>query len=199
MPVLLVYRRDNVRMYSQPRQLFRSDHPGIPVLALVSSKAFISALYKAMNQLRGSMPVISNEMEVSVFKKAVSLSKPKCVSDMLPMMTWLVFIKGVTTLDLTERLKIDRYPDENGNIVFTERFLINRGGCCGLGCRHCPYRPRNKAGNKNVSDKLKTTMNASIGFWNRYWKYSKLVQPAGPHRHKNYGGRWRRNPVAFVR
>ena len=28
---------------------------------------------------------------------------------------------------------------ENGNVVFTEKFLLERGYCCGLGCRHCPY------------------------------------------------------------
>jgi len=28
---------------------------------------------------------------------------------------------------------------ENGLMVLTERFLRNRGYCCGNGCRHCPY------------------------------------------------------------
>jgi hypothetical protein len=31
------------------------------------------------------------------------------------------------------------YIDNNGNLVFTEHFLLNRGYCCGNGCRHCPY------------------------------------------------------------
>jgi hypothetical protein len=31
------------------------------------------------------------------------------------------------------------YIDNDGNLVFTEFFLLNRGYCCGNGCRHCPY------------------------------------------------------------
>ena len=26
-----------------------------------------------------------------------------------------------------------------GYLVFTERYLLDRGFCCGNGCRHCPY------------------------------------------------------------
>lgn len=28
-----------------------------------------------------------------------------------------------------------------GHIVFTARFLAERGYCCDSGCRHCPYEP----------------------------------------------------------
>lgn len=28
---------------------------------------------------------------------------------------------------------------ENGLYVFTEKYLRERGYCCGSGCRHCPY------------------------------------------------------------
>jgi Family of unknown function (DUF5522) len=28
---------------------------------------------------------------------------------------------------------------ERGFIVFTEKFLRDRGYCCESGCRHCPY------------------------------------------------------------
>ncbi len=28
---------------------------------------------------------------------------------------------------------------ENGCIVFTEQYHLNKGFCCGNGCRHCPY------------------------------------------------------------
>ncbi len=31
------------------------------------------------------------------------------------------------------------YYVENGFMVFTERYLRNRGFCCRSGCRHCPY------------------------------------------------------------
>ena len=42
------------------------------------------------------------------------------------------------------------YPEEdelyfngNGLIVFTEKYLLERGYCCGNGCRHCPYDYKN--------------------------------------------------------
>lgn len=31
------------------------------------------------------------------------------------------------------------YYLENGNCVFTARYLLRRGYCCRSGCRHCPY------------------------------------------------------------
>jgi hypothetical protein len=32
------------------------------------------------------------------------------------------------------------YYLEDGNMVFTEKFLLRRGHCCESGCRHCPYQ-----------------------------------------------------------
>jgi len=29
---------------------------------------------------------------------------------------------------------------ENGMMVLTRRYLLNRGHCCDNKCRHCPYR-----------------------------------------------------------
>lgn len=34
---------------------------------------------------------------------------------------------------------IDFYFDENGYMVLTEQYHINKGHCCGHGCRHCPF------------------------------------------------------------
>jgi len=34
------------------------------------------------------------------------------------------------------------YYIENGYWVFTEKYLLERGQCCGSGCRHCPYRKK---------------------------------------------------------
>jgi hypothetical protein len=31
------------------------------------------------------------------------------------------------------------YYVENGNWVFTAKYLLRRGYCCRSGCRHCPY------------------------------------------------------------
>ncbi len=67
-------------------------------------------------------------------------------------------------MELVERLKIDHYTDQNGNMVFTEKFLIKRGVCCGLGCRHCPYFPKHQTGNKGLSDGLKEHSKPSAEF-----------------------------------
>ena len=34
---------------------------------------------------------------------------------------------------------IHYYLNEDGLIVFTEKYLRERGYCCGNGCKHCPY------------------------------------------------------------
>lgn len=33
----------------------------------------------------------------------------------------------------------DFYYNEQGYKVFTEKYHLDRGYCCGNGCRHCPY------------------------------------------------------------
>jgi hypothetical protein len=33
----------------------------------------------------------------------------------------------------------DYYYNEDGFVVFTEKYHLNKGSCCGNGCRHCPY------------------------------------------------------------
>jgi hypothetical protein len=33
----------------------------------------------------------------------------------------------------------DYYIDKGGLLVFTAKYLLERGYCCGNGCRHCPY------------------------------------------------------------
>lgn len=38
--------------------------------------------------------------------------------------------------ELTEHID---YEIENGNTVFSRWFHLKRGGCCGNGCRNCPY------------------------------------------------------------
>jgi hypothetical protein len=37
-----------------------------------------------------------------------------------------------------------KYYLDNGMVVFTEKFLLDRGFCCNNGCRHCPYKKLNK-------------------------------------------------------
>jgi hypothetical protein len=37
----------------------------------------------------------------------------------------------------------DYYFNENGLIVLTEKYHLDKGYCCGNGCRHCPYQFEN--------------------------------------------------------
>lgn len=34
---------------------------------------------------------------------------------------------------------IHYYVNEDGWVVLTERYLLERGYCCSNGCKHCPY------------------------------------------------------------
>jgi hypothetical protein len=38
---------------------------------------------------------------------------------------------------------LDYYFNEDGNMVLTAHYLLNRGYCCGNGCKHCPYQYEN--------------------------------------------------------
>jgi hypothetical protein len=31
------------------------------------------------------------------------------------------------------------YINKDGYIVLTERYHLEKGSCCGMGCLHCPY------------------------------------------------------------
>jgi hypothetical protein len=39
---------------------------------------------------------------------------------------------------------------EHGLVVYTAAFHLNRGSCCGSGCRHRPYDPKHVEGNQVV-------------------------------------------------
>ncbi|HEU0112125.1 MAG TPA: DUF5522 domain-containing protein [Flavisolibacter sp.] len=34
---------------------------------------------------------------------------------------------------------VDFYYTEKGLIAFTAKYLLQRGYCCGNGCKHCPF------------------------------------------------------------
>ncbi len=38
---------------------------------------------------------------------------------------------------------IDFYINKNGYIVLTEKYHLEKGFCCGMGCLHCPYNYEN--------------------------------------------------------
>ena len=44
------------------------------------------------------------------------------------------------------------YYLENGKVVFTPLYHIQRGKCCGSKCRHCPYDPKHLKGNIKLDD-----------------------------------------------
>ena len=37
----------------------------------------------------------------------------------------------------------DFYYNEDGYMVLTEKYHLERGYCCGNGCKHCPYNFEN--------------------------------------------------------
>lgn len=37
----------------------------------------------------------------------------------------------------------DFYYNPDGLVVFTAEYLLNRGYCCGNGCKNCPYDYKN--------------------------------------------------------
>jgi len=39
------------------------------------------------------------------------------------------------------------YYMDGERVVFTALAHVQRGQCCGNGCRHCPYEPKYKKGN----------------------------------------------------
>lgn len=47
------------------------------------------------------------------------------------------------------------YYIENGYRVLTEKFLANRGWCCGNGCRHCVYFPKHIKGSTEIREDVK--------------------------------------------
>lgn len=51
------------------------------------------------------------------------------------------------------------YYLENGKVVLTEAYHIERGYCCGNGCRHCPYLPQYEKGNTNIKETIENDYN----------------------------------------
>lgn len=40
------------------------------------------------------------------------------------------------------------YYLENGKVIMTAKYLLERGACCGNNCVNCPYHPKAIKGNK---------------------------------------------------
>lgn len=45
------------------------------------------------------------------------------------------------------------YYLEEGRVVFTPKYHIERGKCCGNKCRHCPYDPKWIKGTIKINEK----------------------------------------------
>jgi biotin synthase-like enzyme len=44
------------------------------------------------------------------------------------------------------------YYLENGRVVFTALFHLERGKCCGNKCRHCPFNPEWTKGTTKIKN-----------------------------------------------
>jgi uncharacterized protein DUF5522 len=47
---------------------------------------------------------------------------------------------------------VDYYINDNGLIVFTKKYHLEKGYCCGMGCLHCPYEYQNVSEPKQNQD-----------------------------------------------
>jgi len=47
-------------------------------------------------------------------------------------------------------------------VIFTALFHIQRGQCCGNGCRHCPYDPKHSKGRVVLSEKFSKFQNMEL-------------------------------------
>lgn len=46
------------------------------------------------------------------------------------------------------KLRKEHYYMENGLLVFTEIYHLEKGYCCENNCRHCPYTDKSKTKSK---------------------------------------------------
>ena len=56
---------------------------------------------------------------------------------------------------------IHYYKDED-RVVFTALFHIQRGSCCGNGCKHCPYDPKYQKGRVVLAEKFSKFNNMKL-------------------------------------
>jgi len=52
-----------------------------------------------------------------------------------------------------EFIQDKHYYLDNGRVVFTTLFHLERGYCCGNKCRHCPYNPKWIKDTTNIKEK----------------------------------------------
>lgn len=49
-----------------------------------------------------------------------------------------------------EFIKHIHYYVDNDRVIFTENYHIQRGYCCGNGCKHCPFDPKHIRDNTKI-------------------------------------------------
>src|SRR5688500_4461452 len=66
---------------------------------------------------------------------------PSCLESIAenPEATWEELITRSRGVLAAPGLDAGDYYREGETLVFTERYHLRRGYCCGSGCRHCPY------------------------------------------------------------
>jgi hypothetical protein len=56
----------------------------------------------------------------------------------------------------------DYYYNEQGYVVLTEKYHLDKGYCCGNGCKHCPFDFENVPEPKRTNlQQLRSTSNGS--------------------------------------
>ena len=60
--------------------------------------------------------------------------------------------EGHVPLNKKEFIQGVHYYLENGKVVFTELYHKERGSCCGGKCRHCPFDPKYKKGERKLKE-----------------------------------------------
>ena len=62
------------------------------------------------------------------------------------------FAQTMSNSEYSRLSKLDAdeyYHTPEGYVVFTEKYLLKRGYCCGSGCKNCPYPKDQKNGKQN--------------------------------------------------
>lgn len=54
---------------------------------------------------------------------------------------------------------VDYYLSKEGYRIMTESYLVKRGYCCGNGCKHCPYDPKARKGNRTLRPDIQKNSN----------------------------------------
>ena len=62
-------------------------------------------------------------------------------------------------------------------VVFTALFHIQRGSCCGNGCKHCPYDPKYKKGNVVLAEKFIKFTNMNLNDLEKQLQELQKIDP----------------------